>query len=236
MIGIASRLIGRLLTHTSHLDATLARYMQALVSGLLTVILIMAILGIFGIETTSFAALLAGVGLAIGTAWGGLLAHFAAGVFMQIMRPFKIGDVVTAGGVTGTVSEIGIFTTTLIAGGNVQTIIGNSTIFGGIIQNYSVLPYRRVDCATKIANEVDPREAIEKLRAAVLAVPNVLTTPAPEITIDSFTPEGPLITVRPYTAPASYSQVLSDTNQAIADTLRTAGYPVPETPVGSRTR
>ncbi len=77
-------------------------------------VLVMGLLGFFGVETTSFAALLAGAGLAIGTAWGGLLGHFAAGIFMVILRPFKVGDFIAAGGVTGTVDEIGLFSTTIV--------------------------------------------------------------------------------------------------------------------------
>ena len=97
------------------MDATLANYLRSIFSVVLNVVLVLAILDIFGVKTTSFAALLAGAGLATGTAWGGLLTHFAAGVFMQVLRPFKVGDFVQAGGVTGTVHEVGLFGTTIIA-------------------------------------------------------------------------------------------------------------------------
>src|SRR5438128_9522202 len=105
------------------IDETLSRYLSAAMSMALNVLLVLAILDIFGVKTTSFAALLAGAGLAIGTAWGGLLTHFAAGVFMQVLRPFKVGDFVQAGGVTGTVTEIGLFGTTIITPDNVHTLV-----------------------------------------------------------------------------------------------------------------
>ena len=105
-IRVGTRLLGKLMKRSNKVDPTLADYLTSVISVMLTILLILAILQIFGVQTTSFAALLAGLGLAIGTAWGGLLSHFAAGVFMQVLRPFKIGDVISAGGVTGTVKEL----------------------------------------------------------------------------------------------------------------------------------
>jgi small conductance mechanosensitive channel len=171
--------------------------------------------------------------LAIGTAWGGLLAHFAAGVFLQVLRPFKVGDFVTAGAITGTVREIGLFFTKIVTPDNVETIVGNNVIFSGTIQNFSTLPFRRVECSAKIANGVDPRDAIERLRPAVSAIANVVQTPAPEIEILTFTPEGPLLAVRPYTHTDSYWQVWFDTNRTIVDVFTAAGYPVPQTPIAA---
>jgi small conductance mechanosensitive channel len=213
------------------IDVTVAKYLATIVSGFLTLVLILALLSIFGIQTTSFVALLAGLGLAIGTAWGGLLAHFAAGVFLQVLRPFKVGDFVTAGAVTGTVREIGLFVTKIVTPDNVETIIGNNTVFSGTIQNFSTLPFRRVECSAKIANGVDPRDAIERLRPAIAAIPNVTTAPPPDVEILNFTPEGPLLAVRPYTHTDHYWQVWFDTNRAIVDVFTAAGYPVPQTPI-----
>ena len=119
LISMALRLLGAGLQRGGKVDQTLANYLTSIISVLLNIVLILAILDIFGVKTTSFAALLAGAGLAIGTAWGGLLTHFAAGVFMQVLRPYKVGDFVTAGGITGTVKELGLFGTTLITPDNV---------------------------------------------------------------------------------------------------------------------
>ena len=115
--------MGRALAR-QNFDVTLTRYLQTGLSVVLNVALLVAILGFFGVETTTFAALLAAGGVAIGVAWGGLLANFAAGAFLVFLRPFKVGDFVTAGGVTGTVEAIGLFGTTINTPDNVQTIVG----------------------------------------------------------------------------------------------------------------
>ena len=236
LIGMAVRAMGAAMERGKRIDSTLSNYMRSVLSVVLTIVLVMAILDIFGVKTTSFAALLAGAGLAIGTAWGGLLTHFAAGIFMQVLRPFKVGDFVQVGGVTGTVHEVGLFGTTVITGDNVQTIIGNNKVFSDNIQNFSALPYRRVDCTAKVANSVDVQDAIVRLRAAVAQIPNVVSSPAPDIEIMAFTPEGPQLCVRPYTANAHYWQVYFDTHKAVVNTFGAAGYPVPETPISPRNR
>ena len=236
LIGVALKLMGAAFRRGGKIDATLTNYLTSIISAVLNIVLILAILDIFGVKTTSFAALLAGLGLAIGTAWGGLLTHFAAGVFMQVLRPYKVGDFVTAGGVTGTVKELGLFGTTLITPDNVTTIVGNNTVFSGVISNYSGLPVRRVDCTAKVANSVDVQDAIARLRPVIAAIPNVSANPAPDIEILQFTPEGPLLCVRPYTHTDNYWQVYFETHKAIVSTFGTAGYPVPETPVSPRNR
>jgi small conductance mechanosensitive channel len=236
IIGLAANIFTRALAAGRKVDATLSHYLRSILIVTLNIVLVLAILGIFGIQTTSFAALLAGAGLAIGTAWGGLLTHFAAGVFMQVLRPFKVGDFVQVGGVTGTVIEIGLFGTTVVTGDNVQNVVGNNKIFSDTIQNYSALPYRRVDTVAKIANGVNPMDAITRLKTAVAAIPNVKSRPAPDVEILSFTPEGPLLCVRPYCHTDHYWQVYFDTHKVIVDTFGAAGYPVPETPVAPRNR
>lgn len=210
------------------LDATLMAYLTSIVNVLLNMVLVLALLGFFGVETTSFAALLAGAGLAIGTAWGGLLSHFASGIFMVILRPFKVGDFIAAGGVTGTVHEIGLFSTTIIDPNNVVNHVGNGKIFSDNIQNYSVNPYRRVDLTAQLAHSVDPRDAINRLKARIATIPNVLDKPAPDVEIGSFTERGPLLVVRPYTPNDHYWQVYFDANRAIRDVFSEAGYPIPE--------
>ncbi len=227
LISVASKFMERMFERAGRIDVTVAKYLATIVSGFLTLVLILALLGIFGIQTTSFVALLAGLGLAIGTAWGGLLAHFAAGVFLQVLRPFKIGDFVTAGAVTGTVSEIGLFFTKIVTPDNVETIVGNNTVFSGTIQNFTTLPFRRVEATATIANGVDPRDAIERLRSAISAIANVEKIPPPDIEILSFSPEGPVLAVRPYTHTDHYWQVWFDTNRTIVDVFTAAGYPVP---------
>src|SRR5688500_8385414 len=108
LIRLAGRMVGAALTRQK-IEPTLVHYVSVLLTVVLTVVLVVGLLGYFGFETTSFAALLAAVGIAIGAAWSGLLANFAAGAFLVVLRPFKVGDYVKAGGLDGTVREIGLF-------------------------------------------------------------------------------------------------------------------------------
>jgi small conductance mechanosensitive channel len=226
LIAFAVRLISRALANQG-LDPTLSRYLQTGVSVLLNVALIVALLGFFGVETTTFAALVAAGGVAIGVAWGGLLANFAAGAFLVFLRPFKVGDFVTAGGVTGTVEAIGLFGTTINTPDNVLTIVGNNKVFSDTIQNFSANAYRRVDLTATINNAVDHRHAIRLLKERLARIPNVLSTPAPEVDILQFTPAGPQLCVRPYCNNQHYWQVYFDTNRLIRESFGDAGFPAP---------
>jgi small conductance mechanosensitive channel len=211
----------------SRVDPTLVKYLGSIVSVLLNIALVLGILGYFGIQTTSFAAMLAGAGVAIGAAWSGMLGNFAAGAFMLVLRPFKAGDFVSVGGVTGTVKELGLFGTTVVTPDNVMTIIGNGKVFGDTIQNFSALPVRRVDRTAQLAGGVDPLDAIARLKSAVAAIPNVAREPAPEVSVLDINLVGSVLAVRPYTHTDHYWQVYFDTNEAILRTAREAGWPAP---------
>jgi small conductance mechanosensitive channel len=210
-----------------NVDATVAGYLRIGISVVLRLALILALLGFFGVETSSFAALLAAAGVAIGMAWSGLLANFAAGVFLVILRPFKKNDFVTAGGVTGTVKEIGLFGTTVDTPDGVMTIVGNGKILSDNIQNFTTNPLRRVDLTAQLAHGVDPQSAMKLLREGMRQIPNVAQSPAPETEILAFNMAGPVLAVRPYTNNTNYWQVYFDTNRMIAQTFSSAGYPVP---------
>ena len=227
LIAFAVRLAERGLRRGA-MDETLIGYIGSALTILLDVVLVVAILGFFGVETTSFAALLAGAGLAIGTAWGGILANFAAGVFLVALRPFRTGDFVAAGGVTGTVDQMGLLATTINTPDNIRTIVGNNKILGDTIQNFSANPHRRVDLVAQLHHTVDPEAAMKRLRERVARIPNVATDPAPQVEILQFTAAGPLLAVRPSCRNQDYWQVYFDTNRAIRDTFAGAGYPAPE--------
>jgi small conductance mechanosensitive channel len=227
LIGLALRLIGGAL-NKQKFDPTLTRYIHSATAALLNIVLIVAILGFFGVETTSFAALLAAAGVAIGMAWSGLLSNFAGGIFLVVLQPFKVGDFVTAAGVTGTVAEIGLFATIINTPDNVRTMVGNGKVFGDTIQNFSANPYRRVELTAQLAHSVDPALAVALLKAALAKVPNVLAQPVPDIEILTFNPMGPVLGVRPYCNNQHYWQVYFDTNRLIRDTFARAGFPVPE--------
>jgi small conductance mechanosensitive channel len=228
LISMAVRLVSVALTR-QHVDPTLLRYIGNIVSVALNIVLVVAILGYFGVETTSFAALVAGMGIAIGAAWAGLLANFAAGAFLIVLRPFKVGDYIKAGGIEGTVKEIGLFATTLLTPDNVSSFVGNNKLFADTIQNYSASAYRRVDRLAQLAHSVDPHDAMRRLKEALAKIPNVEKTPAPDVEIVDFNERGPVLAVRPYTHTDHYWQVYFDTNRAISDTFGAAGYAVPET-------
>ena len=227
LISFATNMIGRVMTKQK-IDPTLIRYMQNAIGAILNIVLVIAILGFFGVETTSLAALIAAGGVAIGLAWSGLLANFAAGVFLVILQPFKVGDFVTAGGVMGTVQEIGLFVTFIDTLDNVRHIVGNGKIFGDVIQNYSHNPYRRVDLTAQLAHGVDVHVAMAALKKALAGIPNVMTNPAPDVEILTFTLAGPVLAVRPYCNNKDYWQVYFDTNRLIKETFTTAGFEVPE--------
>lgn len=215
----------------SNLDPTVLKYLLNILAALLRVILVVAILGFFGIQTASFAALLAGVGVAIGAAWSGLLGNFAAGVFLQIFRPLSVGDFICGGGVTGTVEEIGMFVTSILAPDNVRNIVPNSKLFGDTIQNFSVHAYRRVDLVAQLDNSADVAKAIALLKQGVARVPNQTEGMAADVEILEFTERGPKLAVRPYTHTSHYWQVYFDTNRMIVEVLGENGFPVPRIPV-----
>jgi small conductance mechanosensitive channel len=233
LISLSMRLLSAGLTR-QHVEATLIRYLISFLTIALNIVLVVAILGYFGLETTSFAALIAGAGLAIGAAWAGLLSNFAAGAFLLMFRPFKVGDYILAGGVEGTVHEIGLFTTTIHTPDNVVTIVGNTKIFSDNIKNYSTNPYRRVELVAQLAHSVDPADAVTRLKPALAQIPNVLATPDPDVEILTFNERGPALAVRPYCNNAHYWQVYFDTNEAIRRTFAGAAYPVPEAHIARR--
>jgi small conductance mechanosensitive channel len=214
-------------------EPTLVRYTQSTLSITLSIALVIAVLGFCGVETTSFAALLAAAGVAIGMAWSGLLANFAAGIFLLILKPFKVGDLVSIGGVAGTVMELGLFATTVLTDDGVVTYVGNNKVFGDNIKNMSASNQRRVDLVAQLAHDVDVEDARRRLRARIAELPHVLASPPPTVEILEFNASGPVLSVRPFAENAHYWEVYFATNEAIRQTFGAAGYPVPYTLQGT---
>lgn len=206
-------------------DATIILYAQNIVSVLCNIALVIAILGFFGVETTSFAAFIAGASVAIGAAWAGLLSNFAAGAFLVILRPFKTGDFISAGGVTGTVDSIGMFVTGINTPDNVRTYVGNAKIFSDNIQNYHTNATRRVELTAPLAHTQDVPAVVAQLKARIARIPNVATDPAVDITILSVSAAGLVLAVRPHTHNDHYWQVYFDTNAAIKEVVNSGGFP-----------
>ena len=227
LIGAASSLVMRALERQK-VEPTVIRYIGSIITVALNIILVVAILGYFGVETTSFAALVAGLGIAVGAAWGGLLSNFAAGAFILVLRPFKVGDYVVAGDVEGTVRTIGLFNTTIDAPDNVQTMVGNAKIMNNTIKNFSHNSHRRVELTAQLDHSVDPADAVRRLKDVLPKIANVVAEPKPEVEILTFNERGPVLAVRPYCNTAHYWQVYFDTNRTIRETFGAAGYPAAE--------
>jgi small conductance mechanosensitive channel len=227
-INTLARIVRRVLT-ARQFEATLINYALSATHVILRVLLVMGILEVCGITTTSFAAMIGAVGVALGVAWSGLLSNFAAGIFLVVLRPFKVGDYITAAGQTGSVADIGLVTTIITTDNNLRVIIGNNKLFSDIIVNYNVNPTRRTDLRCQIAYGVDPQEAIARLAERVTAIPNVLDNPAPSVVIQEFNSTGTLIALRIHTATPNFGQVYNDVQNAIAEVCLKQGWPAPAT-------
>ncbi|WP_374987651.1 mechanosensitive ion channel family protein [Pseudomonas sp. N040] len=226
LIGAAVGMVQRALGKQS-VDPTVLRYVGSVITVTLNILLVIGILGYLGVQTTTFAALLAAVGLAIGMAWSGLLANLAAGGFIIVLRPFKVGDFISAGGVTGTVMEIGLFATAINTPDNVLTLVGNNKLFSDNIQNFSHNSFRRVDLTAQLSGAADYKAAIALLKEKIAAVPNVLADPAVVVEILEFNLVGPVLAVRPFCHTDHYWQVYFDTNRLLKDELGAAAFPAP---------
>ncbi len=227
LIGVVNSMLTKVLERQK-IEPTMIRYIGNTINVALNVLLVIGILGYFGVETTSFAALIAALGIAIGAAWGGLLSNFAAGAFILMLRPFKVGDYVLAGEVEGTVRAIGLFTTAIDSPDNVITMVGNAKVMNGTIKNFSHNPYRRVDLTAQLDHTVDPADAVRRLKETLPKIANVMTAPSPDVEILTFNERGPVLAVRPYVHTDHYWQVYFDTNRTIRETFGAAGYPAAE--------
>jgi small conductance mechanosensitive channel len=220
--------------HAQHVDATLSRYAQSFFRVALKFALFLGLLGFLGVETTSFAALMAAAGVAIGAAWSGLLANFAAGVFLVVLRPFKVGDSILVSTITGTVREIGLFGTTLDTADGARVLIGNNRVFSDNIVNYSANPIRRVDLQCQIGHGVDAEAVIAALRERIGALPQVQAQPPMLVELAGLGPTGLSIAVRPHCLNADYWPLFYAGNKAIAELVRERGWPAPETVTATR--
>lgn len=180
--GWVSKITGKAVRRAK-VEETLARFLSNIARYIVLVAGGVAILGTLGVETTSFAALIAAVGFAIGMAMSGMLGNVASGVMLLFFRPFKVGDVVNAAGTTGKIFEIGLFTTTFDTPDNRRIIVPNNSIFGGTIENISHHATRRVAVTVGTDYGADIDKAREVLLAAAKATANVLGDPEPAVVL-----------------------------------------------------
>jgi small conductance mechanosensitive channel len=210
-----------------NLDATLSKYVDQTIGVVMTILLIVAVLGVLGVQTNSLAGLLAAAGVAIGVAWSGLLANIAAGVFMVSLRPFRTGDSVQIGGVLGEVQLIGLFGTTLLTPDGTKVIVGNARALGDNIHNLSGGPHRRVDARAQLPWACDTNVFYDALRARLASEPQILKSPAPVVETLEHNAAGPLAAVRPYCLPSDYGDVFFLTNRIVAEEILKAGLVAP---------
>lgn len=178
--GLVRRLVRRSLAKAAF-DETLSKFFSKLSWWVVLASAVIGCLGIFGVETTSFAAVIGAAGLAIGLAFQGTLSNFASGVMLLAFRPFKVGDVVMVAGQSGKVDEIGVFTTTLDTFDNRRFIIPNSSVFGSTIENITHHSVRRADVDVGVSYDADIDQTREVLERAAAGVEGVLEEPAPAI-------------------------------------------------------
>ncbi|HEY3739600.1 MAG TPA: mechanosensitive ion channel family protein [Bryobacteraceae bacterium] len=215
-------------------DATLIRYMASILQGALTVFLALAVIDYLGIPTTSFAALAAGVGLAIGAAWSGILGNFAAGVFMILMRPFKVGDSVSGGGTEGRIKEIGLFITKFENPEGEETLVPNGKLFGGNITNHSTRTKaidgsEELEVEFQVAFGFPHRKRGDKLKAALATIDGV-DADSVELVIARFTVWGPVLVAKLRCPMAKALGIHEEITEAIDEAFGDMGfgeYPAP---------
>jgi len=210
-----------------NLDATLTRFFSSMAKNLILVAAVVAILGVFGIETSSFAAIIGAAGLAVGLAFQGTLGSFAAGVLLLVFRPFKIGDVISAGGETGVVKEIELFTTTLATLDNQKIIVPNSKIAGDTIKNIGAYDTRRVDIDLGCDYDAAIDDCRAALNEAVAKVDKKLEDPAPQAFLASLGASSVDWQVRIWCKTEDYWDVHEATIRAIHGTLGDKGIGIP---------
>ena len=208
-------------------DPTLIYYANSTLGLFLKVLLFLVIFGLFGVETTSFSALLAAAGVAIGVGWSGLLANFAAGIFLILLRPFKVGDTISAAGVTGVVREIGLFATAIDNGENLRVFVSNNKLFSDNILNYSLNDYRMALFKVQLAHGVDPLQAINLLASALQTLEPISPLPKVAGDIVEFNTLGTIVTLRVPCHHSQYSAAVAGGNRLIYEALKIANFPLP---------
>ncbi len=211
----------------SNYDVSLKKFLLNLIKWTLKILLIVSILGTLGIETTSFAAILAAAGLAVGMALQGSLANFAGGVLLMIFKPIKIGDLIEAQGELGVVKEIEIFTTKIVSPTNKEIIIPNATLSNGNITNYSTEGKLRVDLTIGVSYDADIKQTKAVLLKVLTDNPKVLKDPAPSVNVSELADSSVNFAVRPYATVADYWDVYFGTVEQCKLALDAAGIEIP---------
>jgi small conductance mechanosensitive channel len=206
---------------------SLEKFLLNLINWTLKIVLVIVVLGSVGIGTTSFAAVLAAAGLAIGLALQGSLGNFAGGVLLMIFKPIKIGDLIEAQGEIGVVKEIEIFTTKLIGLSNKEIIIPNGSLSNGNIVNYTTEGTRRVDLVFGVSYDADIKKTKEVFTQVLASHPKILKDPAPTIAVSELGDSSINFVVRPWCTTADYWAVFFDITEQTKEALDAAGIEIP---------
>lgn len=224
--GWARRLTRKALER-AEVDATLVPFIAKLVYYLLLAFVVIAVLGVFGVQTASLVAVLGAAGLAVGLALQGTLSNFAAGVMLLFFRPFKVGDFIDAGGTTGSVEEIGVFATTLKSPDNVKIVVPNSQVYGQTIKNFNGFDTRRIDLVIGISYDDDISKAIETIRSIVGGDQRVMAEPETLIAVSNLGDSSVDLVVRPWCVGSDYWPLRFDLTRKIKEGLEAAGCSIP---------
>ncbi len=224
--GLVRRLVRRAMVN-ANVDESLIPFFCSLAYYVVLIVVGIAVLELFGIETTSLIAVLGAAGLAVGLALQGTLSNFAAGVMLLGFRPFRVGDYVEVAGSAGSVAEIGIFSTSLNTTDNVRVTIPNSAVYGEVIRNYSANEIRRVDLVMGISYGDDIARAIEIIRNVLEGDERVLTDPSPQIAVSELADSSVNLVVRPWCQGAQYWNLRFDLTRALKEELEAGGCAIP---------
>jgi len=224
--GWARKLTARGLTR-GDVDATLVPFVAKMVYYTVLAVVVIAALNRLGVATTSVIAIFGAAGLAVGLALQGTLANFASGVMLLLFRPFDLGDFVDVGGTTGTVQEIGIFSTTLKSPDNIKITVPNSRIYGATISNFNGYDTRRVDLVLGISYDDDIPTAMDTIRSIVTADERVLSEPEVLIAVANLGDSSVDLLVRPWCNTADYWGLKLDLTRRLKEGLEAAGCSIP---------
>ena len=222
-----------------HTERTLASFICSFVSITLTVMLVIATIGTLGVDTTSFAALLAAGGMAIGMALSGTVQNFAGGIILLVVRPFQAGDFITAQGQSGTVMDVSIFSTKILTIDNRVVVLPNGAISNGTIENVSAQVLRRVEWKVSVSYGVDSNACMDAIRAILLSDKRILTSaderpknhsagltiPDPTVVLSSLNTSDITFYIRAWVRTSDYWDVLYDLNNRFYTELPPQGFP-----------
>ena len=232
IISVINRLVAQMMERRK-IDATIQSFLRSFINILLTILLLISVVSALGVNTTSFAALLASAGVAVGMALSGNLQNLAGGLIILLFKPYKVGDYVDAQGVSGTVKEIQIFHTVLTTPDNKIIYVPNGSLSSGSVTNYSLSQLRRVDWTVGVEYGTE----IEKVRQTVLDLikkdSRILTDPTPFIALSALADSSVNITIRVWVKNEDYWGVFFDMNQNIYEVFNREGisFPFPQVTV-----